>query len=296
MDGLLGFAIVVGLSGCSIHPLPGDIPRVSTGAIVERIRCEAQEGLRSFPLDDPRIKQIIRGTKIGYNFEFTITEGENDASGQLRFERPDAIGGSFVLDVTPSARLTRKNIRSFFLQEDLTKLNSANCSPEASRANWVYPVTGAAGMAEVIQTYIRLQMLAGLKLGAVTDPVFSDTLTFTTNWMAGSTATLQLNTFAGSFRLEKASITGTASRLDKHDVTVALAYDGPPTAGGRNFTLAKSARKAWMNNARILESRDLRRLVQSDADASDRVVYELARRRRIREDFTKVGKLLGTVP
>ena len=299
-DGVVRIAMAVGLSACSIHPLPGDIPRVSTADIVQRIRCEAQEGLRSFPSDDPRVKQIIRGTNIGYEFSFVITEDKVGPSGQVKFDRPDSTGGSFVLDVRPSAELKRMNTRGFILLEDLTKVNSMNCSPEAARANWVYPITGETGMAEVIQTYIRLQMLAGLSPADTTFPnilptVFSDALVFTTNWSAGTAATLQLNTVAGSFRLEKASLTGTASRNDTHNVTVALAYDGPPTGGGVRMMSAK-ARNAWTQNADILDSRALRRVAQSDAEAPNRIVIELARRRKVREDFAKVEKLLGTVP
>ena len=76
--------------GCSIHPLPGDIPRVPTSDIVERIRCEAQEGLRSFSQEDPDIRRIvqrvIRGTTIAYEFAFKITE-HNDAICSRDFVR-----------------------------------------------------------------------------------------------------------------------------------------------------------------------------------------------------------------
>ena len=41
---LIGAALAAGLAGCSMHPLPDDVSRVSTVDIVERIRCEAQEG------------------------------------------------------------------------------------------------------------------------------------------------------------------------------------------------------------------------------------------------------------
>jgi hypothetical protein len=293
-------AIAAVLSGCSIHPLPGDIPRVSTADVVERIRCEAQEGLRSFPSNDPQIKKIIQGTSIGYEFSFVITEDNTAPSGQLTFHRPDVAGGSFMLDVKPAATLQRMNTRAFILLEDLTTLNRASCSPEATRANWAYPITGETGMAEVIQTYIKLQMLAGLKPEAIphiTFPtVFSDALAFTTDWSAGTTATLQLNTVTGSFRLEKASITGTASRKDMHNVTVALAYDGSSMGGPTRMMLAREAGKAWPQSASILESRDLRRVARSAAEAPNRVVLELARRRRVREDFVKVDKLLGATP
>src|SRR5262245_4309365 len=124
------------LSGCSIHPLPGDIARVSTTDIVERIRCEAQEGLRSFQQDDPVIRRIVANTDIGYTFFFKINEDNKAASGHLKFTTPNSSGGSFEVDMPTSASLARANTRGFILLEDFTKLNNANCSPEATRANW----------------------------------------------------------------------------------------------------------------------------------------------------------------
>ena len=291
-NGLILAVMAFGLPGCSIHPLPGDIPRISTANIVERIRCEAQEGLRSFPQDDPAIKRIVSGTTVAYDFTFTITEDNKASSGKLIFERPNFTGGSLTLELKPSATLQRMNTRDFIVLEDLGKLNAADCSPEAVRANLIYPITGATGMAEVVQTYIKLSLLAGLGKAKFPADVFSDELKFTTTLSAGANPTLELNSVAGRFRLTEASIMGKAKRLDQHNVTVAFAYEGPPTATG--MARAKAAQQWWATNASALDSRALRRVVQSEAEAPNRALLELARRQNAREDAVKVGKLLGT--
>src|SRR5262249_37648476 len=105
---LIGCTLVaMTLVGCSIHPLPGDIPRVPTSDIVERIRCEVQEGLKSFSSEDPatweRVKHIIRGTTIGYEFSFVISEQNDAASGKLTFTEKRITDSTFTLDLQPSA-------------------------------------------------------------------------------------------------------------------------------------------------------------------------------------------------
>src|SRR5215510_3565430 len=80
---------LIPLSGCSIHPLPGDVPRVATVDIVERMRCEAKEGLMKVMSEPNRNKkvdaQIFENSWVGYDFVFDITEGNNqgvaDAAG-----------------------------------------------------------------------------------------------------------------------------------------------------------------------------------------------------------------------
>jgi hypothetical protein len=291
-DGLMLGAVTLSLCGCLIHPLPGDLPRVSTAAIVERIRCEAQEGLRSVQQHDQAVKRIVEGTTIAYEFSFTITEDNAAASGKLTFERPNFTGGTLTLDFRPSAALKRANTRTFTVLEDLGKLNAVNCAPEAVTANWVYPITGSIGMAEVVETYIKLQLLAGLGKAKFPADVFSDELEFTTTLRAGVKPTLELNAVAGTLRLTDASKTGTAQRMDKHDLTVAFAYDGPPTA--QRLARAQASQAWWTANAGALDSRALRRVVQSETEAPNRALLELARRRNAREDAVRVGKLLGT--
>ncbi len=65
--------VATGLVACSMHPLPYDVSRVSTYDIVEKLRCEAKEGLRGVPYGHP----ILKHTVIGYDFTFDITEDNN---------------------------------------------------------------------------------------------------------------------------------------------------------------------------------------------------------------------------
>lgn len=293
-------AAAFGLPGCSIHPLPGDIPRVPTSDIVERIRCEVQEGLGSFSQEDPDtrriVERLIKGTTIGYEFTFTITEENAATNGQLVFKETHFSGGSFTLDLQPSATLKRKNTRAFLALEELTRVGGANCLPEATRANWAYPITGATGMAEVVRSYIRLQLLTGLAKDPIpkfTDTVFSDALAFTTHLTAGIAPKLELNAGVGSFRLTHASVTGSATRDDVHNVTVALSFDEKDADKDTKAFMAKLARQEWTRDDFILDSRALRRVAQRDSGVRNRVLIELQRRRKVREDERVVARVLG---
>src|SRR5262245_3139182 len=114
-------AILVALPACSIHLLPGDIPKVPTSAIVERIRCEVQEGLKSYFSEAPEIRrhveQLIKGTTIGYEFAFKITETNDAAQGKLIFTESHFTGSTFTLELNPSASLKRENTRTFLVLE-----------------------------------------------------------------------------------------------------------------------------------------------------------------------------------
>jgi hypothetical protein len=297
-------AILAALPSCMIHPLPGDIPQVPTSAIVARIRCEVQEGLKSYASAEPEIRryvdQLIKGTTIGYEFLFTISETNAAAEGQLIFTENRFLGSTFTLELNPSATLQRTNTRAFLVLEELAKVGTADCSPEASSANWAYPITGATGMAEVIRSYIRLQLLSGLAkdpvdkgtIDQVVDQVvFSDALTYKTNLTAGVNPELTLGAGAGSFRLTKASLTGTASRDDLHQVTVALSFDAKKT--GASAALLRE-RQQWLQNEYLFDSRALRRVAQLDSGVRNRVLIELLRRRKVREDATVASRVLGT--
>ena len=121
-------AFAAALAGCSIHPLPGDFSRTSTVDIVRSLRCEARDGVESLlaglkPQERLRAQPIIRVTKIGYDFSFTINEA-NDAGGNpdhrlLRFQRSFTNKPS-TLDLNGSADLSRSNVRTFTIVEPLT--------------------------------------------------------------------------------------------------------------------------------------------------------------------------------
>ena len=140
--------VATGLVACSMHPLPYDVSRVSTYDIVEKLRCEAKEGLRGVPYDHP----ILKHTVIGYDLTFDITEDNNLNNDALNFNRKGFTDGShFDLDFAGSATRKRENKRQFRILESLQRLNAADCSDTATRANWIYPITGAIGLDEVLK-------------------------------------------------------------------------------------------------------------------------------------------------
>jgi hypothetical protein len=290
--------LALALCGCSIHPLPEDVSPASTFDIVERIRCEVWEGLQDFKPDDDRANEIIGTTAIGLDFDFTIEEKNKAASGKLEYKRAASKGQQkgFFLDLSSDAEGQRKNVRSFRTIDKLVELRAERgerCRKAAVAANGLYPITGDTGMAEVVRTYVKLEMLTKLGptegRGRVFDKgeVFSDELRFTTKLSAGANPTLELRTVAGDFRLSHTSIFGTASREDIHRVTVALSR-GPAV---RDVGL----REGWLDDGHeiIRPYRSLRRLAQRQAvGPQTRVLLELQRRRNAREDERVVESIL----
>jgi hypothetical protein len=312
-----------GLAACSIHPLPEDFSRASTFDIVERIRCEAQEGLRSFRRDDPDVQRIVKATTIGFDFSFAMTENNNASSGVLQFDRPSFKdpGKGFSLDLSASAARSRSNTRKFRIVETLTEIDQAKCLKSEGRRNLVYPIAGATGLGEVVSTYIRLELLTSFDdtpAGGVgtlhgKNVVFGDVLKFTTDLTAGATPTLTLTAVAGSLRLTNASFAASATRNDVHDVIVALASDetvDPPETSqilrsGRSFVrgeLPPSASRSWFARVErreivaedvVPDSRSLTAIVQKDASARNRVLIELQRLRNLEDDDREAPRLLG---
>jgi hypothetical protein len=308
---------VCGLLGCSMHPLPGDIVRVSTLEIVDRIRCEVQEGLASFPPGHPRyrhVKKIVEGTTIGFEFEFNMDEQSRATGGSLVLDRK-AINPANPVHIALSADINdsgdqseRSNRRVFRLFEDLKDLRQAHCVNKIVRANHAYPITGATGMAEVVRTYINLELITDLAAHSGDDVVFSDDLLFTTSFSAGATPDLSIDTPVGGLRITKVRLTGSVSRQDQHGVTVALARDpahadvdlppGSPEGfarsirkGNRTVTLDRMARAKEVTDRRLQTA-----LAKQDAGSRNRVLLELQRRRNLREDDRVVARVLTGAP
>jgi hypothetical protein len=292
--------LTLGLAGCSTHPLPGDWARTSTFDIVEKIRCEAQDGLRSFAQSDPHGRKIIAGTTIGYDFRFDVTETNDLSSGELDFRRPGA-NSNFLLDVNASAFRKRQNVRTFRVVEDLTEVEKADCSKEAARANWIYPITGAVGIGEVVRTYVRLEKLTDIRTSStVASPfptaVFADDLDFTTTVSGSITPTVTLNAVVGSLRLTHAKVTGAASRSDVHSLIVALARDHPSKdfdPGRSRSTKEATERRKLIEDELIADPRTVTALAQRDLDARNRVILELQRLRNLKDDEQEAPRVLG---
>lgn len=291
------------LVGCSVHPLPYDVTRISTFDIVEKIRCEAKEGLEEVVRKHPR-HPILKHTAIGFDFQFEITEDNNLNAGGLNLHRKGFREGSQASwNFAGSATRNRKNVRQFRIIESLEKLNSARCSESAGRQNWIYPIVGSIGMKEVVQTYLRIEELTDLGPGK-DDPklksdsiVFSDDLDYTTEFGGSVTPTLELATIAGKFRLTKATIMGEAKRKDIHSVTVALAQDGKPVdllQGARGVERRGLERMTVLGQSRQ-GARALDAAIVRSEPAKIRVLAELERRRQLREDERIAARLIDVL-
>src|SRR5437868_3436463 len=149
--------LAAGLVGCSMHPIPYDVTRVSTGDIVQRIRCEAKEGLEDIIREYPQ-HPILKHTAIGFDFKFEITEDNDLKAGALDLQHTGFREGSFTKwAFAGSSTRNRKNVRQFRVIETLEKLSSADCFDTATRPNWIYPIVGSIGMKEVVQTYLKIE-------------------------------------------------------------------------------------------------------------------------------------------
>jgi hypothetical protein len=320
----LGAVVGFGLFGCSTHPLPQDVARVSTVDIVRRIRCEAKDGLEAAlqrattqgALRRAHVERIVKLSTIGFEFNFKMSEDNRAAATELAFEKatsnPDE-GFKLTLiadlnrDQKTAADNSRVNTRIFRVIDKLEDLHKARCNRvDTTRANPIYPITGSTGMAEVVRTYIELETITDLTVpGAAAGKeivVFSDALDFTTTFEAGAASDWELGTKHGTFKLTHASLSGSARRKDAHSVTVALARDGgadpdlPERARFAEFQRNASARPRQLPQFPIQGVRDKRLqifLVQRSAVARNRILIELERRRHVNENRDVAARVLG---
>ncbi|MET0193005.1 MAG: hypothetical protein ABW200_06495 [Hyphomicrobiaceae bacterium] len=316
-------ALASGLTGCSMHPLPENISRANTFDIVERIRCEVREGLQTYlaQVRNPsHAERIIKASTIGYDFTFTITEHTNEGvqDGKLAFDRPSLQSPSkgSSLDLTAKGEKIRANTRKFRIVENLNDVYSGGRCDKAYRENWVYPITGSTGMAEVVQTYVKLEEMTDFSRNDDDQPidklsgkfvVFSDQLAFTTTVKAGLKTELELSAVAGKLKLTNAFFQGSAEREDIHRVTIALASDlkdeddrpaaRKETATGRaaraKLTKAKDARRTLLESDLVDDPRKVTALAQKDQPARNRVLIELQRLTDLQDEDAEAPRLLG---
>jgi hypothetical protein len=313
-------ALAFPLVGCSMHPLPENFPlnfpRASTFDIVQKVRCEAKAGLDRFKNSrhQDHLRQIIAATRIGYDFEFVMTENNNATEGKLHFAgRPTNKASNRKLDIelTGEATKERTNRRTFRIVEDLRDVANADCSAETLRANLAYPISGSLRVDDLVYTYVRLERMSNLgdpegqddNIAIPSDDddprkragVFSEHLEFTTTLKLGANPILTMTAVAGSFRLTNARIKGRVKRNDVHDVIIAFAQDPAfhnrevrRAVRQRNLDLGRTA--AGGVEKRVLLGRDLegmeRRLV---ATAQGRVVGGALEKKIIRGPRLETG-------
>lgn len=158
------------LTGCSTRPLPEDVTRETTTAIVQKIQCEAREALdhiseamflRSPDTDTQRLADLVAtgsvrvpdlfapGARVhplltkadeqlaldytlsAVTFDFKFTISEtNDNGGNADFRLP-VVGGVFTLGLSAGGKLQRQNVRKFQITNSFFELH--DIEPAACR-------------------------------------------------------------------------------------------------------------------------------------------------------------------
>ena len=297
------FAFVV--AGCAIHPLPEDVSGVPTGKIVQKIRCEARDGVRDkliawleyrAYLDDDRAGRDIKAgdraaelkkhpdslatfktdgltlrtavyinyfaqSVISYNFTFDMTELNNiDASADVL--KPFG-KNSFASPLNAGIDRTRQNTRTFTISDPFGRLLTLGkyCDDQTHDPNYLYPITGKIGIAEMIDTFVDLTLFGGLSqkgggsssadaslgsnianaLAMAPSPkakkssegkpaeattagplAMGDTISFTTKLSGSAIPKVVLAPVGTGLSLADASLTLSASRTDVHKVIVGI--------------------------------------------------------------------------
>lgn len=248
------------ISGCAIHPLPENVTGLDTVAIVRKIRCEVRDSIKeqvvkllesdnradqefkdkainlikeNFPawrdidqskLSDNSRKLIDRydNAFIFMDFTFQISEDNNNNSEINLLST--LTRGTDGLNIKASNNRTRKSTRNFRVQDTFVGIFEANltCAGRSKNPDYMYPVTGEIGVAEVIDTFLRLNETRALTTGVIKDRLFADTVSFTTTISASLGPKILLGPVGKPLSLADAAFTSTSTRTDIHDVLIGL--------------------------------------------------------------------------
>jgi hypothetical protein len=209
-----------------MHPLPDDVTRKTTYDIVQEIRCEAKAAVEQYG-------RGLKGAAIVYQFTFDIDE-HNDANAGASFLYPGT-SGMFNLSSTGAFNRERMGNRNFTITDSFDDLRKMNCTRDRE-VNWVYPLTGDVGMYDSVAAFIRLQQSEG----PTRVFTFADTLTYTTTFTGGTTATLTLSPLTNEFRLAAANAGLSGSRMDTHKVVVTMTADKQTVVDSSGRTVLRS--------------------------------------------------------
>jgi hypothetical protein len=278
--------LVTTLAGCSTHPLPDDVTRKTTFAIVEQIRCEAQRAVTAYA----DYAGYYKTAAIAYEFDFQIDE-HNNAQADGRWTIPFAGGGSFSLLADAGSQRGRNAHRNFKIVDGFDELRAINCTPEALQQNWIYPIAGDIGIYEVVSTFLKLQKANNPKAGDVF--TFADTLTFTTSFNGGVKPKLVLNPATERFRLVEANFDFNASRTDVHKVVLTLT--GGPVRSRSAAALGSSFRSVAASSAPAGSASSLvsTTIIQAEVSPKDRALLELDRQRILALQARAQNLLIG---
>ncbi len=166
--------------------------------------------------------------------------------------------------------------------------------------NLVYPVTGSTGMAEVVRTYIELEIMTDLAPTERSRWSSSPTNSISRRpWRRCGSIDVDLKTAVGSLRLTKASVTGYAlERMSIRSrsswrVTVSTRCRSPRAAreDGRAEGSRANRRAQAQGRARQGAADDPRR--KRREKSRNRVLIELERQRRVADDRAVAERVLG---
>jgi hypothetical protein len=194
------------------------------------------------PHELKRLDTLLR-TGIVYNFSLEGTETDS-LTFNADIIRP-LTHGLGTLSPSASNVVKRDNIRTFTVSDNfrtLISLKQKHCDElEQPNPNYEYPIVGRIGVDEMIETFVKLvngEDLAGqedlsksaLALNPTGVPAMVDSLTFTTTISGGLTPKISLSPVGTRWQLMDASIAGSVTRVDTHNVIIGLGVAKPTDA------------------------------------------------------------------
>jgi hypothetical protein len=275
------------LAGCSTHPIPDDVTRVSTYGIVQQIRCEAGRAIRE-------LAPSYTTAAIAYEFNFDITETDTVTDAQAIFTKLFSTSFFTLTLSSPLDQKSRQGVRNFRIVDAFSDAQKTDCPNDPLRKNLLYPISGDIGAYEVLATFIKLQRAHPLgDIGVPSPPepggvigqqkpptgdvfVFADRLTFTTTLTAGAKPRLMLNPVRGELRATNAKADLAVSRMDIHQVTIAVASGPQPIPKASARALLRSAPGYGPATTSSVLSTTI---IQAQASAEQKALFELDRQR-----------------
>jgi hypothetical protein len=282
------FLVLVGLfcGGCSTHPLPEDVTPLNTYQIVQKIRCEVRDSLRSFVIgalkrSDPIVAADLKSGKRSFDSDFSKQLTQDGSATLQRYEK-SALAYEFVFDMTENntaggnigvasilsrgpltftasagAAKTRRNKRNFRIVDSFGRLvrtlPDRICENIEKGENAAYPITGTIGMSEVIKTFLDLNQSGNLSGAQI--PTLAETLEFTTRLDVAAGGGVKLEALGRKTRVSDAALSASAFREDKHNLTITVSL---PMPGEKDRPATIFEKRAFdeLERQRILEIDD----------------------------------------
>jgi hypothetical protein len=299
------------LSACAIHPLPENATGVKTSDIVHRNRCEAADALfraEQWLLYKNKLAAAQALTKIGIVLSYQLDMTESDgvtANFSLEQLLPKT---TTTFNPNASDMLKRENTRDFTVADNYkTLMTMRNCDKVPVGPNYQYPIVGTIGIDETIRSFLTMAFHEDLSTydkdlptnpstSIAGAPTMVETLVFTTTVTAGVTPTIMLTPIAGpALRLTNASLAVALSRIDAHQVVVALGLPTVVTPEGDShkyvpYSILSSGRVASRNRTPLLIDASVP--AGTNASSGISVALEAANNNIIRHEVLRATSVL----